>query len=284
MKLYEAQFEKAFDFPPSNPRFDLLIAFTARCGSHMLGHCLENYKLFGSPFEYLNWENFKRWKMIFGTDSIADTLTQLRNRRTSQEGIFSTKLHWKHLEMIGGYSGLKHYFINPRIIYVFREDQIAQAVSLTIARQTGSFIFAQEPTGFRDYDFNSILRCQRIIASENAQWNSFLQVTDVPHTTIKYEDFLANPMKEIRKILSLCKIDSIDPLKPPVLKTKKQRDSTNGEWVRRFKEDWRNHSRIHGDLNLLHDDPRSNRNIQGLMTSKLLRKISFIHERVKKWL
>ena len=237
-ELYKPQFEATYDHPSTlKAKKDLLIGFTARSGSHMVGHQLHSIGV-GSPFEYFNGSNFAEWQRLLGTTGVADTLAAIRERRTSHNGAFCTKLHWNHFDLIGGVEGLGRLFENPVIAYVYRKDSVSQAVSYSIAKQTGVFIAGQAATGMAAYNYDQILHCLNQILLEDAKWRAFLQMTPFQSYTIAYEDFLADPSAPLAEILALLNLDSGFGESKPRLVTQRQTKAINTEWKMRFAEEW----------------------------------------------
>ena len=125
MNLYLDQFSKNHDYPRvSQPSKILIIASTARCGSHMLGHALKKTNCFGFPLEYANPVNLSKWKSIFKTENLFDTLRELQHRRTSSNGIFSIKIHYSHIKQFGKFNQLNNFFPNAYYIISFSAVKI----------------------------------------------------------------------------------------------------------------------------------------------------------------
>jgi LPS sulfotransferase NodH len=156
---YEEQFSPAMDCPRSEwaTRF-ILIASTPRCGSHYLGHMLGATGQCGVPLEYLNKRNRKYWARRFGTDRMDDLFPTIVQHRTSENGTFTLKAHWKQFHpFINGLDSLTHGPGIEKTIWIMRRDQLAQAISKVIATQTGVWISGAMPTGKARYDFDAIV-------------------------------------------------------------------------------------------------------------------------------
>lgn len=200
--LYEQQFDESHDQPAFDgaPRV-LLLATTPRCGSHFLGHILSADGRFGVPFEYLHPSNMARWRTILGGDHGTPLIPALASRRTSPQGIFAVKAHWKHFS--------KHWrkqrgaiAAQPAaVLRLFRRDLLSQAVSFDIAHQTGQWISAMPSIRDPAYRPEGIRRRAAEIRDENAAWAAWTDRNpDMPQLAIAYEDFAREPGRFLDRI------------------------------------------------------------------------------------
>lgn len=234
--LYERQFSEAHDFPPPEKETrTLVLAFTARCGSHMLGHTLHETGRFGFPLEYLNGGNLAEWKRRLGTSGPTDTIAALRTRRTSPNGIFSIKLHYAHCRMLGGTDAMNALFPNARYLLLRRSDVLAQAVSYAKAKQTGVWINGQEPTGEPAYDEALIDRCLHRVLRETEAWRYLLSTERLPFRELCFEQILEDVPGTIRSIASFLDVPLPDADVPDQPPTTRQRSRINQEWMDRFR-------------------------------------------------
>lgn len=138
MPLYKDQFSEAHDFPRvDKPSKILIIASTARCGSHMFGHALYQTGKFGFPLEYGNAANLAEWKRRLKIEDFGQVMSEIQRRRTSPNGVFGIKIHYKHIKLLGGFDNLGKLFPGATYILLSRKDVMGQAISLSIAKQTG---------------------------------------------------------------------------------------------------------------------------------------------------
>ncbi|MEM9740054.1 MAG: Stf0 family sulfotransferase [Pseudomonadota bacterium] len=88
-----------------------------------------------------------------------------------------------------------------RRVYLWREDTIAQAVSLWRATQSGIWHGSDRAKGPErpEYDFQGILKQWQAIQQWNADWAEFLD--PVTHYAVSYEMLLSNPASEIARIM-----------------------------------------------------------------------------------
>jgi LPS sulfotransferase NodH len=123
---YEAQFSPDMDMPLFRgvPR-TYLIATTARCGSHFVGHALWQTGHFGVPLEYLNRGNLPAWHARFRTPTIGGVFRGLARHRTSSSGWFGLKAHWSQNRPYHGHRLFRIIGGIDRALFVLRRDLLA---------------------------------------------------------------------------------------------------------------------------------------------------------------
>lgn len=242
MNLYERQFSSDLDIP-GHPACEktLIIASTPRCGSHMLGHSMSVTKALGVPFEYLNRANLAEWQRRLSTRDLPETLAMLIHRRTTLNGVFSLKLHYSQCEAIGGIDALHELLPQARFILIRRADVLRQAISYSIARQTGVWISEQEPTASTaHYSFDLITACLRDIVLQNGQWGTaFADLRDRP-LRIDFDDLKEDVSGTIRRIADFADVELAPNQIPEAAPTRRQSgDARTTEWIARFANDMR---------------------------------------------
>ena len=238
MPLYEDQFSKEHDFAQqTDTRKTLIIASTVRSGSHMLGHVLHQTGGFGFPLEYGNKQNLAQWKQQTGESSTSECLKAVMQRRTSPNGVFGIKVHYSHLPVFGGLTGLSKLFPNPHFVLLTREDVMAQAVSLAVARQTGAWIAQQQQSGATPrYNFEDIDQGLRRILFENSSWRYTLAASGAKYMELNFDEVKANTANTVLRIADFLEQD-IDASRIPITPvTKKQSSELNQQWLNRFIE------------------------------------------------
>jgi len=224
MHLYEDQFSEEHDFPRvSAPSKVLIIASTRRCGSHMLGHALHKTNKFGFPLEYANPANLPEWKRRLRVEDFQEVIAEIQRRRTSPNGVFSIKLHYDHIKLFGGFANVVRRFPNAYYILLSRQDVLSQAVSLSIASQTGVWISGQKPVNDNPkYDFYHINKCLRDTILDNSSWRYTLAASGCNYIEMNFEYVRNNAIESIESIAGFIDID-IDKSEIPNDKvTKKQ--------------------------------------------------------------
>lgn len=233
MSLYEDQFSETLNVS-GVPTRTLVIASTPRSGSHMLGHSMIETGAMGRPFEYCNPANLKRWQNMFGTKGLRDTLQRLMEARTTPNGVFAIKLHLNHFNSLGGLEAIDEIFPAPKVIRILRGNILKQAVSITMAQQTGVWISGQRSNGLKPrYSYGKIRHNLSGLAMDNAMWDETLAGREV--LTVEFTQVASDTGRVLRDIAEFAGID-LDPgslpERPP---TKAQATSLSDEWVHRYR-------------------------------------------------
>lgn len=239
--LYENQFDSKYHFE-HRPQIDktLVIASTPRCGSHLLGHSLYETRQFGFPLEYVQPENLNKWKSIFRTADTSSTLDQIERNRTSPNGVFSLKVHYHQLGQLGGFDGLLKRYKNPYIVLLSRSDELNQAVSLSIARQSGVWISGQVPKNTNlIYNFEDINYCLRRTILHNASWRYLLASSTCNYIELDFAMVKTNLNESVKTISNFMEIKNFSIEEQVVHATKRQSSQINKDWISRFKEEKR---------------------------------------------
>jgi trehalose 2-sulfotransferase len=237
MNLYHPQFAASLDIadaPP--PRRTLIIASTPRSGSHMLGHALAATGRMGVPYEYCHQANLAEWQKRLQCADPRSTLQAIMRRRTTPNGIFAIKVHYSQTNVFGGADALLGGFPDPHIVHIRRADVLRQAISFSIAMQTGVWIDEQEPvSGKVRYDARAITTCLQDIASQNAAWTSVLRRSGLPTITLEYDAMCSDLLATLRRIAAFIGIDLPDTALPPTAPTRPQAIAGRTEqWIARY--------------------------------------------------
>ena len=240
MHLYENQFSESHDFPRiEKPSKVLIIASTGRCGSHMLGHALHQTSRFGFPLEYANPANLSEWKKRLGIVDFQEVMAEIQRRRTTPNGVFSIKVHYPHIRQFGGFDNLVRLFPNAYYILLSRKDVLRQAVSLSIASQTGEWISGQQRVNDNpEYDFAHIDKCLRQTILNNASWRYTLASSGCNYIEMDFDHIRHNLVKSIENLSSFLDIAIDSSQMPKEQVTKKQSNDRNKEWANRFVSDF----------------------------------------------
>lgn len=236
---YPQQFETDMDLPQDTlPNQFVLIASTARSGSHYLGHMLIDQGEYGVPLEYFNHGNYPYWLRRTKRSTPVAALKTILPKRTTPNGIFCFKAHWHQFE--NGKDEIDAITDRNRlskVIWIYRRSLIKQAVSLAIAEQTGAWISGAEEQHVPIYKYYSILDAAVRLRDENENWHAFLG-KNYPDTTqlVCYED-IANPDSDALQTLSE-NLNCTPALKPEV-KIARQKKNRNSEWIANFLSDMR---------------------------------------------
>ncbi|WP_394220686.1 Stf0 family sulfotransferase [Alteromonas gracilis] len=249
-QLYEDQFSESHNFLESTAAIKtLVIASTPRSGSHFLGHALHKTGHFGFPLEYANPKNLKKWEEVLGVKGIQNVLEKLQSIRTSPNGVFAIKSHYTHLQGFGGLREFTKLVNNPYFVLLTRQDILKQAISLSIARQTGVWISGQQAkSDALKYDEADITYCLKRTILHNASWKYLLASSNVKYMEVSFEEAKTNLANTVRTVANFMEMDIPEKNVPTTPATKKQSNSVNEEWEDRFRRS--KHSEMLLDLDL----------------------------------
>lgn len=236
MNLYQNQFSSKHNFPFIEETSKILIiASTARSGSHMLGHSLYKTGSFGFPLEYANPTNVPEWMKRLKTNTFIETLNRIQRIRTSPNGVFSIKIHYSHLKTFGGFNKLIQIFPNARFILLSRNDILRQAVSLSFAKKTGVWISGQKPKNVSPtYSYKHVDQCLREIICKTASWKYKLASSGSTYIELSFEEVQKDLNTSIRRIANFMDIELVNGLIPNLPPTKKQHSIKKNEWIDKF--------------------------------------------------
>ena len=239
MSAYLDQFSPARDFAQAPPvRQAVLIASTQRCGSSLLGHSMEATGAFGVPLEYLNQQNMAQWKKRFDVDSAWELLDRVERCRTSPNGVFSLKAHYFQVRAVGTLQALKDRYRGLKVIRIVRRDLLRQAISRTVAQQTGVWISGQQRSGEPRYDRDAIAANLRACSLQSEQWDMAFALTGQSVLRVEYEDMIKDIPATLRRIAVWCDIDpgtlDLDGQAP----LERQDTGRSAEWADRFRREW----------------------------------------------
>lgn len=203
------------------------IASTPRSGSTLISRMLFATGLAGNPKEYLNPLLMEAWyrinkKPLF----LTSYLDEMKSRRTSKNGMFGMKIHWRHLEKLSERkipSKNIQLIMNDfdRFIFISRKDKVSQAISYYIANSTGIF-HSDQQDWLKEFEipepkFNAehILKHLSDIVREEERWNIFFNHTEKPVLKIYFEDLIADYESKSNEIISFLGISANEvPSKP----------------------------------------------------------------------
>jgi LPS sulfotransferase NodH len=216
----------------------LIVLTTPRSGSsavcNALFHVIGN---FGD--EYFNRYSLmpvlaKRWECI--DQGVLDEeryIRELLTRRTAANGWASIKVL---ASQVKDFDRMREFFPRVRIHYLhlIRKDLLAQAVSLSIASQTGQwrsdFKRVRDPV----YDYDHLLTQVQKLQRERFYLWAYIRILNEDCSTITYEDFVDDPAGVFKQLSFV----GDRPILLKKMKAEKQATSCNKEWIKRFSEEY----------------------------------------------
>lgn len=234
-EFVDGQYDSTHNFDYDGPvTKTLIIASSPRSGSHMLGHVLHQTRLLGHPLEYMQPAHHRRWKQHYGVSTTREVFASLKHDRTSPNGVFSAKLHFPHLLDIGGMSAIRELFPDPHFVLLRRRDTVKQAVSLTLARQSGLW-FGESPSDDQvEYDARAIDKALSDAIRQTADWRFELLRSGLPLLEIDFEDVPKDVPGVTRRIADFMGVDIPDAALPQEPSTRQQSSTLNATWREQY--------------------------------------------------
>lgn len=253
-RLLDPRNGPAFDLPPCTGASAYVIASTPRSGSTLLARMLWDHGQAGAPKEYLNPMQLRDWEVRFGSRvsrarhamlwgptvgfvgrrwterRVEGQIRRVRARRSSG-GWFGLKLHWHHHQQFFAHRSLDDVLGPVTWIRIRRRDQVAQAVSWEIARQTGRWVDTQTAWRHPLYMRSRVdLRLTDLVAAE-AGWDERLRGR--PCIDVVYEDLADDPARAVRKVLTALDVAPRPMPSPPL---QQMTSPMQADWIARYRE------------------------------------------------
>lgn len=233
-----------------DPRHDLdgfhgtprpyVIAATPRSGSSLLSDLLRATGLLGVPLEYLNQVDLPVLLARFGgatADGRIDFsryLAGLVRHRTSPNGRFGLKVHFRQIQPHLGDPALARLLRAASWLWIRRRDTIAQAISLAIAQATATWSIRRDEerrAAPAPFDGAQFTRETRGLAIQDMGWRLFFRANGIAPLEVWYEDLVADPDWTMA---AACRYLGVEPRHTPRIAdagVSRQRDATYDAWL-----------------------------------------------------
>jgi LPS sulfotransferase NodH len=208
-----------------------------RSGSNLLCDLLSHSGQAGSPAELLH-DGAK----TAAPRPAAEWMTALAAAGTRQDGPFAIKLFPEHLARLELKHGIRFFdwFPDLKLILLRRRDLLAQAVSLAIARQTGSWVKSNPGHhGEARYDAAFIAAMLDRLVEWEAYWRRHIAISGSATLELVYEDFEHEPPSGANAALAFLGLPPIPADTAGSDWLGRQGSGLNLEWCARFREDLR---------------------------------------------
>lgn len=228
--------QQIFDYPCT------ILAYTNRCGSNLLSDYLIQTGIFSGFEEMLNSDNVIHASRNYDIDYFSRYFcnVQLDNVRGTEK-IYGFKASWSQTAMLQRW-GIFELHDGVRIIHMKRRDLIGQAISMSIAGQTGSWTSEMKKNREPEFNFSQIRQHLNYAAFSNQAIEIICNVLSLPRLEVFYENLLEDSQGVIRDIgvffdRDLSNRSIVEPL------IKKQANAVNAKFreafVAQFKEKFR---------------------------------------------
>ena len=227
----------------------VLVCGLPRSGTSLLAGLLVSTGLFRPIREYFRWSNEPAWAE--GSYGLYVRSTIAGN---TGKGVFGSKLVdeqlWRLLlllrlehgdECLSDRELLERAFPGLRVIWLSRLDVVAQAVSLSKARQTGVWsrgLWAAPggdgPAAAPTFAFDEVRRCFDHLRREQERWERWFRDNELEPLRLTYEELNADNEGVTRRALAFLSVEAPPDLPIRAL-TYRQADAVNEDWIARYR-------------------------------------------------
>jgi LPS sulfotransferase NodH/2-polyprenyl-3-methyl-5-hydroxy-6-metoxy-1,4-benzoquinol methylase len=224
-------------------RKSYIVAASYRSGSTHLCRLLWQTGRLGAPTEVLNpTRQFYFLMTRLRASSPADYIAKLVARRTSINGIFGLKAHFRHFQLfLSDYPRLLEALSPVTYIHIYRQDKIAQAVSAAKAWQTDQWASPskERPKPPLRYDREMIANCLQDAEQQELDWRRWFAAHNITPLQVTYEQCNADAAGVVRGIVELLGVQNDERDEVNIPPIEKQADETSQEWIERFRRETR---------------------------------------------
>jgi trehalose 2-sulfotransferase len=234
---------------------------TPRTGTTLLCQYLTSTEVAGRPHSYFRKQNMMSWAeswriLTNETYSFSDYLIAARAAASTENGTIGIRVMWGTLEEMTAELGqlypnlvrddlalLEKAFGGLKFIYLYRNDVIAQAISLYRAEQTGHWhtVEGQKPKQPPVFDFDAINSRLEMLEQHNLAWKNWFQKVDVKPLAINYEELSADPIGSTKRVLEFLELE-LPHHKQLQAANQRLADETTTQWIEQFNKCLQNHT------------------------------------------
>ena len=231
-----------YDLPPAECTRRYMICSFPRSGSTLIAEALRRTSSAGVPAEYFNTRQVAAYaKRVGHQPSLKEYILFLEKHRTSSNGVFGVKMHFRHLRRFPNQDLALAYLKRfQSYVLVTRRNVVAQAVSLVRAGATDMWNTDDPKSAERirttqtAYDKSAIAYWVAEILRAERAWNALLAQVSGSLLTITYEELISDfeaVMRRIADHIGMCHLDSPALREPSLLKLS---GNSNQEFEERF--------------------------------------------------
>lgn len=175
----------------------------------------------------------------FHPEDLPRLIDELVHRRTSTNGLFSIKIHWRTYSMMAQRFGFEFDMLPQPIqwVHLERKDVVAQTVSFVKAQQTGVF-GVRGPNRAAEirlptYDDAGLVRAYEKMIAGRDGWRSFFSNRTTRTVCVGYEELRDSYAATVRRVTAALGWPVVHVPDPQL---RRQADALNQQWVDRFME------------------------------------------------
>lgn len=235
------------------PAISYIIASTQRSGTHLLCSILRSTGIAGSPDEFFLSKPGETWEKRWGALSRDAYIERVLQENTGANGVFGAVVMWSYFErMLQMLQEIQEYnrftgaelvaelFNRPKYIWMRRRNRVEQAISWTMACQTG--VWAQK-AGIKSqldptpkFDFRVIDEwCNRIAAHE-ASWAKYFRQSSIEPLVLFYEDVVDCHRAAAERVFEFLALPLPHRMEIPAPEVEKQGNEMSAQWAASYRK------------------------------------------------
>jgi len=231
-------FDGAVRYGERGPIFEMPLAillFSNRSGSNLLAEHLTNSGRFAGFQEILNHDFVGSVVARHRMPTFPAYVEAIARDNCGDGAIFGVKSSTDQLAMLLRWN-IPGMFSEFKVINIERADLVRQAVSMSIAMQTGSWSSDTEPAREPHYDFEQIAIYFEFFAGDLTGRRAFIDLLGADSRTFRYGEVVTNPLGVVKEC---CRLFGVEPpgelpLEPRI---RKQGNERNREFAARFRRE-----------------------------------------------
>lgn len=224
-------------FEGTDPIFDgplILMAFSNRSGSNLLGEHLRSLPFLSGFLEQLNFDVVKKVSTKAEIDNFPDYLKYVTGGRSD----YGFKASWDQIMMLLRF-GIPQMYTGVKVIHSVRNDVLGQAISYWIAWQTRRWSSRQEGRDIDPiYDFQEIARLMQDTQDSVNRIALISTIFGFPRLVVEYGRVTRNPAGVMSRVADFLDQD-LEEWRPSPPKLQQQATQINKDWRKRFLADAR---------------------------------------------
>ncbi|MGV7033017.1 Stf0 family sulfotransferase [Methylobacterium symbioticum] len=206
-----------------------------RSGSNVFCDLLGSTGSLGRPREYFNGAARRTYDDPTYPDDPQAQIGRILTMGATPNGIYALKVFPGLHDLVAPHLRWMEVLPNLSFIRFRRGDVLGQAVSWVRANQTQQFRSSDPRKGELSYDADAIGLRLRQICQRNARWDMFFARTGLPALDVTYEDFLADPDREVGRVAAFIGIAEWGRVDLDGSHFRRQRDESSAAWCDRFR-------------------------------------------------
>ncbi len=239
-RTINSQFGAQAGFDGTNPVFDqplILLGFYNRCGSNLFAEYLRTTLQFSGFGESLNADMVQTMCTKHALTSFPDYISHHMSKRRKLGTLHGFKASSDQAAMLLRL-GIDKMFTGIKIVHIWREDTLGQAISAHIAWQTEKWTSRVEGNNtIPTYDSKYIAHFMQEIANSHSAFSVLGSGLGIPLHQMTYESLLERPKNSVMRVGAFLGADVSDWTVPKKTVLTKQADSLNEEFRARFSQE-----------------------------------------------